>query len=119
MRDESSDSSTEDPACRVRTSLPELILEAPRSTSRFWERTDTFRISEMMESPSLVEQGPAVTLKQMEVALKQAAKISGIDMSSVKAVGLDTPGPASADGVISAQGSTNFGNSEWATVPNP
>jgi len=77
----------------------------------------TFRISEMMESPSLVEQGPAVTLKQMEVALKQAAKVSGIDMSSVKAVGLDTPGPASADGVISAQGSTNFGNSEWARFP--
>ncbi len=77
----------------------------------------TFRISEMMESPSLVEQGPAVTLKQMEVALKQAAKISEIDMRSVRSVGLDTPGPASADGVISAQGSTNFGNSEWARFP--
>jgi predicted NBD/HSP70 family sugar kinase len=68
----------------------------------------TFRISEMLESPSLVEQGPAVTLRQMEVGLKQAAKLSGIDMRSVKAVGLDTPGPASADGVISAQGSTNL-----------
>ena len=53
----------------------------------------------------------------MEIALKQAANFSGIDMSSVKAVGLDTPGPASADGVISAQGSTNFGNSEWARFP--
>ena len=76
-----------------------------------------FRISEMLESPSLVGQGPAVTLKRMETALKQAANLSGIDMSSVKAVGLDTPGPASADGVISAQGSTNFGNSEWARFP--
>jgi predicted NBD/HSP70 family sugar kinase len=77
----------------------------------------TFRISEMMESPSLVEQGPAVTLKQMEVALKLAAKMSGIEMSSIRSVGLDTPGPASADGVISAQGSTNFGNSEWGRFP--
>jgi len=76
-----------------------------------------FHISEMLESPSLVDRGPAVTLKQMEVALKQAADLAGIAMSSVKAVGLDTPGPASADGVISAQGSTNFGNSEWARFP--
>jgi glucokinase len=76
-----------------------------------------FHISEMLESPSLVDRGPAVTLRQMEVALKQAADLAGIAMSSVKAVGLDTPGPASADGVISAQGSTNFGNSEWARFP--
>ena len=58
-----------------------------------------------MESPSLVEQGPAVTLKQMEVALKQATKISEIDMRSVRSVGLDTPGPASADGVGEIEGS--------------
>jgi glucokinase len=76
-----------------------------------------FHISEMLESPSLVGRGPAVTLKQMEVALKQAADLAGIAMSTVKAVGLDTPGPASVDGVISAQGSTNFGNSEWARFP--
>ena len=77
----------------------------------------SFCISEMLESPSLVGRGPAVTLKQMEEALKQATDLAGIAMSSVKAVGLDTPGPASADGVISAQGSTNFGNSEWARYP--
>src|SRR4029450_12964283 len=29
------------------------------------------------------------------------------------AVGLDTPGPASADGVISSKGSTNFNQPEW------
>jgi predicted NBD/HSP70 family sugar kinase len=78
---------------------------------------ESFCISEMLESPSLVGRGPAVTLKQMEEALKHAADLAGIAMSSVKAVGLDTPGPASADGVISAQGSTNFGNSEWARYP--
>lgn len=77
----------------------------------------TFRITEMLESPSLVEQGPAVTLKQMELALRQAVDASGIGMSSIKAIGLDTPGPASAEGVISAQGSTNFGNPGWARFP--
>jgi len=77
----------------------------------------TFRISEMLESPSMVEQGPAVTLKHMEIALQQAADLAGIDLRSLRGVGLDTPGPASADGVISAQGSTNFGNSDWARFP--
>ena len=34
--------------------------------------------------------------------------------SDVLAVGLDTPGPASADGVISSKGSTNFGHAGWS-----
>jgi glucokinase len=76
-----------------------------------------FHIAEMLESPSRVEQGPEVTLKQMQAALKQAADKAGIALRDIKAVGLDTPGPASVDGVISAQGSTNFGNSQWARFP--
>lgn len=76
-----------------------------------------FRITEMLETPALVEQGPAVTLKHMEAALHRAADVSGVARQSIKAIGLDTPGPASADGVISAQGSTNFGNSGWARFP--
>ena len=31
----------------------------------------------------------------------------------MKAVGLDTPGPASADGVVSSRGSTNFSHPGW------
>lgn len=76
-----------------------------------------FRIAEMLETPALVEQGPGVTLGQMEAGLRQAAELAGIPMASIKAIGLDTPGPASAEGVISAQGSTNFGNSAWARFP--
>lgn len=30
------------------------------------------------------------------------------------AIGLDTPGPASAEGVLSAEGSTNFLHPDWA-----
>ena len=40
-------------------------------------------------------------------------KRTGTDISVVRAVGLDTPGPASADGVISSKGSTNFSMPEW------
>ena len=40
--------------------------------------------------------------------------VTGIDRDRVWAVGLDTPGPASADGVISANGSTNFSHPAWS-----
>jgi predicted NBD/HSP70 family sugar kinase len=76
-----------------------------------------FRINEMLETPALVEQGPPVTLKKMEEALHSAAEHAGVSLGSIKGIGLDTPGPASAEGVISAQGSTNFGNRAWANFP--
>ena len=38
----------------------------------------------------------------------------GVALSDVVAVGLDTPGPASATGVLSARGSTNFVHAQWA-----
>ena len=76
-----------------------------------------FRITGMLEMASLVEQGPPATLKQMETTLRRAADVCGVSLSSIKAIGLDTPGPASADGVISAQGSTNFGHSGWGRFP--
>ena len=37
-------------------------------------------------------------------------------MPDVVAVGLDTPGPASSTGVLSARGSTNFVHAEWITL---
>jgi predicted NBD/HSP70 family sugar kinase len=36
-----------------------------------------------------------------------------VPLSKVGAVGLDTPGPASADGVISSKGATNFSEPPW------
>ena len=38
---------------------------------------------------------------------------AGSDADTVLAVGLDTPGPATAGGVISRRGSTNFAQQEW------
>jgi glucokinase len=38
---------------------------------------------------------------------------TAIPRERVRAVGLDTPGPASADGVISSRGSTNFAHPGW------
>ena len=38
---------------------------------------------------------------------------TGTARTSVRAVGLDTPGPASADGIISSKGATNFSQPAW------
>jgi glucokinase len=45
----------------------------------------------------------------MELVLHE----TGVDPGRVGAVGLDTPGPASADGVISSKGATNFQQRGW------
>ena len=37
-----------------------------------------------------------------------------MEWKDVVAVGLDTPGPASSAGVLSAKGSTNFVHAEWS-----
>ena len=39
---------------------------------------------------------------------------AGVAPADIVAVGLDTPGPASAEGVLSARGSTNFAHAAWA-----
>jgi predicted NBD/HSP70 family sugar kinase len=45
--------------------------------------------------------------------METVLKVTGRPRAAVRAVGLDTPGPASANGVISSKGSTNFNQPEW------
>ena len=73
-----------------------------------------FLIEGLCEHPALSKQGPAICLKQIEDGLAIAAAKTGVDLADIVAVGLDTPGPASATGVLSARGSTNFVHAEWA-----
>src|SRR6202007_3041691 len=46
--------------------------------------------------------------------LNFAVSRAGVLLDNVVAVGLDTPGPASAAGQLSARGSTNFVHARWA-----
>ena len=46
-------------------------------------------------------------------AIDQVLALTGVARESVRAVGLGTPGPASADGVISSKGATNFSQAAW------
>ncbi len=72
-----------------------------------------FLVDRLVESPSLVQEGPEVAVKALVRALDQILELTGTARSSVRAVGLDTPGPASAEGVISSKGATNFSQPAW------
>ncbi|HTB15600.1 MAG TPA: ROK family protein [Bryobacteraceae bacterium] len=73
-----------------------------------------FLIEGLCEHPALSIQGPEICLAQIEDGLKIAVERAGVGLDDIIAVGLDTPGPASSSGVLSARGSTNFVHAEWA-----
>ncbi len=80
----------------------------------FLNEREEFLIEGLCEYPSRSREGPEVCLQQITDGLKIAAEQAGVQLSDLTAVGLDTPGPASAAGVLSAKGSTNFVHPNWA-----
>ena len=72
-----------------------------------------FLIDRMLEVPSRVLDGPAAAIEAMADALAIGLETAGVDRDSVASVGLDTPGPASAHGVLSSKGATNFSDRSW------
>jgi glucokinase len=72
-----------------------------------------FLVDTMAESPSLVRQGPEVAIPAVADAFDKVLGLTGVPRDRVRAVGLDTPGPASAAGVLSSGGATNFGHPGW------
>src|SRR6266540_107260 len=72
-----------------------------------------FLVDRLVEVPSLVQEGPEVAVGALVRAFDQILELTGTTRASVRALGLDTPGPASADGVISSKGATNFSQPAW------
>jgi predicted NBD/HSP70 family sugar kinase len=72
-----------------------------------------FLVDHMVEVASRVEEGPAAAVAASEAAMELVLAVTGTPRVAVRAVGLDTPGPAGPTGVISARGATNFGAPEW------
>ncbi|MBM0278869.1 ROK family protein [Micromonospora tarensis] len=72
-----------------------------------------FLVDGLLEIPSEVQAGPEAAIEALALALDGALARTGVPRELVRAVGLDTPGPASADGVISSRGSTNFSQPAW------
>ncbi|MBX6370909.1 MAG: ROK family protein [Acidothermus sp.] len=72
-----------------------------------------FLVDCLVESPSRVSEGPTVAVDALAEAMRAVLARTGVPEDRVRAIGLDSPGPASADGVISAVGATNFGHPDW------
>ena len=72
-----------------------------------------FLVEKLIESPSRVTEGPDVAVAALVSTFDDILRRTGIPRERVRAVGLDTPGPSSAEGVISSKGSTNFAHPGW------
>lgn len=72
-----------------------------------------FLVDRLVENASFVQQGPDIALTALTSAFAHVLELTGTARSAVRAVGLDTPGPTSADGVISSKGATNFSAPAW------
>jgi predicted NBD/HSP70 family sugar kinase len=73
----------------------------------------TFLVDGLLETPSRVREGPVVAVEALAEAFEGVLVATATPREAVHVVGLDTPGPASADGVISTKGSTNFVDPAW------
>jgi len=72
-------------------------------------------IDGLCEHPARAVEGPDICLTQIDDGLTVAAARAGLTRDDIAVVGLDTPGPASAAGQLSARGSTNFVHDCWAS----
>ncbi len=72
-----------------------------------------FLIDRLLEVPSRVLEGPPAALQALQQAYDLGLSTAGAARDQVLAVGLDTPGPASATGVIARRGATNFSAPVW------
>ena len=86
---------------------------ATKNNATALDASGRFLVDRMYEVPSLVGEGPEAALEAMAETMELVLRDTGIGRERVAVVGLDTPGPASADGVISSRGATNFPQPAW------
>ncbi len=72
-----------------------------------------FLADRLVETPSRVTEGPERAIEALAESFAHVLRLTGVPRESVRAVGLDTPGPASAEGVISSRGAVNFADPAW------
>lgn len=77
------------------------------------DHSGCFLVHHLVETPSRVKEGTEVALDALEESFAGMLALTGIRQEQIAAVGLDSPGPASANGVISPGGSTNFDHPDW------
>ena len=77
------------------------------------DATGQYLVDHLVENPSLVQEGPESAVEALAEAFANILELTSTPRTLVRAVGLDTPGPASATGVISSKGATNFNQRSW------
>ena len=79
----------------------------------FMDEQGRFLIEGLCEHPARAKEGPDVCMQQIADGLAVALDKAGLKASDIAVAGLDTPGPASAKGVLSTRGATNFVHENW------
>ena len=101
----------------MRTSDPQVVIGldvgGTCTNATAMDDSGRFLVDRLVEVPSCVKQGPEAAVDALIEAMDIVLEMTGTARDAVCAVGLDTPGPASADGVLSAQGATNFSQPAW------
>jgi glucokinase len=72
-----------------------------------------FLVDRLVENASFVTHGPDAALDALVSAFNHVLELTRTPRTDVRAVGLDTPGPTDAAGVISSKGATNFSGVAW------
>ena len=84
-----------------------------KNNATILDASGKFLVDRLYEIPSRVTEGPERAIDAMAEVMDLALRDAGVHRERVAVVGLDTPGPASADGVISVRGATNFSQPAW------
>src|SRR6202035_3666539 len=90
-----------------------LDFGGTKTNATLLDSKGVFLNNRMVETPSRVLEGPEAAIEAMAKAIELAIGGAGVHWESVRVISLDTPGPASANGVISSKGGTNFSGKEW------
>lgn len=86
---------------------------ATKNNATVLDASGRFLVDRLYEIPSRVGDGPEAAIEAMAETMDLVLRETAVGRQRVAAVGLDTPGPASADGVISVRGATNFSQPAW------
>src|SRR3977135_3050049 len=83
------------------------------SNATVMDTAGNFLVDRLVEVPSRVLEGPDAAVEALVSSLDLVLGVTGLSRDLVRCVGLDSPGPASANGVISSKGATNFSQPAW------
>src|SRR5262249_16191700 len=89
-----------------------LDVGGTKTNATLLDSKGVFLNNRMVETPSRVLEGPEAAIEAMAKAIELAIGSAGVHWEAMRVIGLDTPGPASANGGISSKGSSDFSGKE-------